>query len=85
MKETATFSTTVCGIPCGVFVDDYVHVPPFRGSPQLCDSDMDYYGYTEIDWHLLDRKGYKADWLKRKMNKFDVEQLEIEIGENRER
>ena len=24
-------------------------IPPFNGSPHLCDSDHDYYGYTEVD------------------------------------
>lgn len=79
MKQVADFETTVCGIPCGVIVDDCIVVKPFKGSPHLCDSDIDYYGYTEINFTLLDRKGYQADWLRRKMSAEDVELLEEEI------
>jgi hypothetical protein len=32
-------------------VDTFVDVP---GNPGSWDSDMDFYGYTEIEWHLID-------------------------------
>lgn len=28
-------------------------VPPWSGSMYTAPSDLDYYGYTEIDWELL--------------------------------
>lgn len=82
VKERADFDSIVCGIPCGVVVDDFYFSPPFSGSPQLCESDVDYYGECYMSFHLVDRKGYKAEWLEDKMDKLDVMQIETEIMEN---
>lgn len=73
------FDTRVCGIPCQVKVDCYINVKP---QGRYADSDWDCYGYTEIEFTLLDRKGYKAAWLQNKMSKSDIEKLEEEIIEN---
>lgn len=54
------------GIPCLLGVKSLEGQEPFKGSPQLCDSDLDYYGWTEIEFDVLDRKGYKAEWLAKK-------------------
>lgn len=35
-----------------IVVDHFHHQPPHRGSAHTCDSDADYYGYTECDWHV---------------------------------
>ena len=43
------------------------------------DSDIDCTGFAEIEWRLLDRKGYPAQWLQNKMTDSDKEKLEIEI------
>lgn len=32
---------------------DFAHVEPHKGSPHTCDSDMDYYGYTDISWDIF--------------------------------
>lgn len=79
MKESPHFQTTLSGIPCGVVVDDFVHVPQSHNSPHLCASDADYYGYTQIDFHLLDRKGYPAPWLASKLTPQTITTLEEEI------
>jgi hypothetical protein len=72
--EVADFDTTVSGIPCGVIVRDCIIV---KGSFSYnAASDLDYHGYTEIDFNLLDRKGYAAGWLERKMT--DAERAKIE-------
>ena len=39
-------------------------------------SDWDYHGYTEIEFEVFDRKGYKASWLKRKMSEGDKAAIE---------
>ena len=80
MKTVADFSTTVCGIPCGVVIVDYTFVPPFNNNPRLCDSDWDYYGYEEMDWYLVNRKGYKAEWLENKMSDSDTASVKEEIS-----
>jgi hypothetical protein len=42
---------------------------------------LDYYGYTESEWEVLDRKGYKAAWLERKLSSKDESRIESEIAE----
>jgi len=44
------------------------------------DSADDYYGYTEMEWELLDRKGYPAKWLENKLTDDDIERIESEIA-----
>ena len=71
--------TTVSGIPCLVRVDRYHHQPPHRGSAWTCDSDMDFYGYSEVEWAVLDRRGKPAPWLERKLTPADCSRIEREI------
>lgn len=74
----AEIDTTVQGIPCIIGVIDYSSV---KGSYSYnAPSDMDYYGYTECEWELLDRKGYPAGWLERKMTDRDRDQVEETIA-----
>lgn len=75
---TAIVEVTVAGIPCQAGVIYFDHTD---GSYSYnADSDHDYYGYSEIDWELLDRKGYVAGkWLTDKMTKRDAEEIEEKI------
>ena len=53
------------GIPCLIGVTYYSKV---KGSYNYdAPSDWDYYGYTECDWEILDRRGRPAPWLQRKV------------------
>lgn len=54
----------------------YHHQEPFKGSAHFCDSDWDYYGYTEIEYDILDRKGYYAKWLLNKLTPNDERDIE---------
>lgn len=55
----------IAGIPCLIDVVSFLHVP---GSYSYnAASDMDYYGYTEIEYAVHDRKGYLAPWLAKKI------------------
>ena len=67
------------GIPCQIGVDTLLIVPPWNGPAHTCPSRDDYYGYTEIEFTVYDRKGYKADWLAKKMTGDDIERIEEEI------
>ena len=70
----ADFETTVAGIPCGVVITSYVGARPFRqhtfagAGPGDCDAPED----EDVEWRLVDSKGYPAGWLEEKMNDDDV-------------
>lgn len=72
-KYEAVIEHRVHGIPCLIAVIDYTSV---RGSYNYnAPSDLDYYGFTECDWELLDRKGYKANWLAKKLTDNDQDTI----------
>ena len=69
---------TVCGIPCQAVILSFLKVPAWTGPASTCPSDLDYYGYEEIEYVLLDRKGYKADWLAKKIPSTELDSLVLE-------
>ena len=74
----AEIETRVAGIPCIVAVEEY-----FEGSYNYnAASDHDYYGYSEAEWEVLDRKGYKAAWLERKLTSRDHDRINAEIDQH---
>ena len=69
---------TVGGIPCQVGVVDYTYA---KGSYSYnAPSDVDYYGYTQCEWELLDRRGYRAKWLDYKLDDDTVCEIENKIA-----
>jgi hypothetical protein len=44
---------SIGGDPIRIGVISFEHVPPYRGSAMNCDSDWDYYGYTEVEWEVI--------------------------------
>lgn len=65
------------GIPCQIQINSCTVVD---GSfSHDAPSDFDYYGYTDIEYALLDRKGYKAAWLESKVGSEIKEQIHAEI------
>ena len=75
----AEIEYTIAGIPCLIGVIDYTSV---KGSHSYsAPSDMDYYGYTECDWEILDRKGYRANWLAKKITSRDEDLINDAINE----
>jgi hypothetical protein len=42
---------------------------------------MDYYGYTESEWVVLDRRGRPAAWLERKLTDAERSRIEQEVAE----
>lgn len=65
-----TVEVSVQGIPCQALVTHYLNQPALGPS---ADSDWDCYGYTEVEFDLYDRKGYRALWLERKATDKDRE------------
>lgn len=74
-----TIETRIAGIPCLIGIDHFYVQEPHRGSAFTCDSRDDYYGYTECDFTVLDRKGYVANWLHNKLTPRDEDRIVEEI------
>jgi hypothetical protein len=67
------------GIPAIIRVTHFVKV---RGSYSYnAPSDMDYHGYTDSEWEVLDTRGRPADWLERKITDAERDRIESLIQE----
>lgn len=70
-------STRVAGIPCLV---EPTRVLRVQGTCSWnAPSDLDYHGYTEVEFNVCDRRGHPAPWLERKLCDDDVMRIEQEI------
>lgn len=67
------------GIPCLISVTYYRAVKG-AGSLYSAASDMDYTGWTDMDWVVCDRRGRLAPWLERKLTQKDRDRIESEIA-----
>ena len=69
---TTTIQTYLAGVPCQIAVSNFHRI---KGSYSYnAPSDLDYYGYTDYDYEVLDRRGRPAPWLERKVSADDIEQ-----------
>ena len=79
MSYQDTLPYRLHGIPCQIGVK---HVKRVEGTfSRNADSDMDYYGWAECDWDVLDRRGKPAPWLARKLTLADCDDIENRIFE----
>ena len=70
----------VQGIPCQAEVVSISYTEPDYGT---WASDWDYYGgWYNIEYDVLDRKGYPARWLENKMTDEDHNRILSEIEEH---
>lgn len=68
---TTIIQTRLAGIPCQIAVSNFKRV---KGSYSYnAPSDLDYYGYCDYDYELLDRRGRPAAWLERKVSEAEIE------------
>ena len=75
----SAFKSSVAGIPCLI---QPTHITVVKGSYSYnAPSDMDYYGYKEIEFDVLDRRGRYAPWLERKLTDRDRDRIDNEIME----
>lgn len=74
------FEYKISGIPCKIRVDSVRHVKGLYS--YNAPSDLDYYGYTEIEYTVLDRRGYPAQWLARKVNDTLDDEIKRYIANN---
>ena len=78
MSYIAEIESRVAGIPCMIGV---THFDCVRGSYSYnAASDMDYNGWTEFTFDVLDRRGRVAGWLEKKLTFADTERLEEEAA-----
>lgn len=82
MKQCEHFRTHIQGIPCGIRITSYFRQKPL--GPQA-DSDIDARGYTDAEYTVLDREGYPALWLDRKIQNEDNERILALIDDYKER
>ncbi len=66
-----TFKSQVDGIPCLIEVTHYKYEAPSKFAAIYCDNPDEYYGFVEFEFNVLDRKGYFAEWLERKLTDDD--------------
>lgn len=78
------FDHHVAGIPCQVGVTHFFRQAPWKGSAHTAPSDMDYYGYTEMEYDILDRRGRPAAWLERKLTDRERSRIDEEVFEHME-
>lgn len=69
----------IAGIPATVQIDSFKRIKPWRGGIESCPSDLDYYGYVEMEYTICDRNGRPAPWLERKVKQKDVDAIEEAI------
>lgn len=68
------FATQINGIPCLCRVDFYSPGSPMRITGTGY-GDAEPPEYEEFEFTVLDRKGYKAPWLARKLEPCDTSRL----------
>ena len=72
-------TTRIAGIPAKVGV---THIYRQRGSFLQSEvSDLDYHGYLQFDYEVLDMRGKRAVWLERKLTDSIRTQIEQQIAE----
>ncbi len=58
----AVFDHEIDGETRQIGVISYFREPAWRGDPRNCPSDLDFYGYVETDYHVLNENGeYKKE------------------------
>lgn len=75
MEVDIEFSAAIAGIPCLIRITEFDPGTPASGAsgpPELYDPGDG----GDIMWEVLDRKGYRAKWLERKMTPLDRRQLD---------
>lgn len=68
------FETKVAGIPCICKVLDYTGYKPMRITGTGF-GDAEPPEYANLEFEILDRKGYKARWLEEKVTPEDEDRL----------
>lgn len=79
MEYVAEVEVRVAGIPC---IAGVLHFEKQDGSFNWnAPSDLDYYGWVECDYDILDLRRRRAAWLERKMTDEDRAAVQRRIEE----
>lgn len=54
ISRTLEIDGTIEEIEIDVNITHYLHVPPWRGSKHSCPSDEDWYGYTNLEYDIIE-------------------------------
>ena len=71
-EQRGEIDTHIAGIPCQIKITSYFRQKPL--GPRAA-SDIDARGYTDAEYTVLDREGYPALWLDRKIKDEDNERI----------
>lgn len=66
------------GIPCIIGVTYYDSQKPDHTS---WSSDVDFFGFEDIEYNVFDRKGYTANWLAKKITQKDHDDIIMTLSE----
>jgi len=81
MSFIATINFRLAGIPCLIGVTEFHKVAPWKGSAASCPSSDDWYGYTTVEFEVLDCRGRPAPWLEKKLTKDTAADIKAAIHE----
>ena len=82
-QRSQAISVSVKGIPALAHVTHFERVPA-AANPRLAPSDLDAWGYIDMEYEIYDIKGYRAEWLERKINDCDRDNIEADIVHKKE-
>jgi len=77
-----TITSKIAGIPCLIEILSCEYIPADR---LTWSSDIDYKGGYIPEWQVLDRKGYLARWLGKKLKASDIDRIDQEVIEDYKR
>lgn len=77
-RYTGDLDTTINGIPCQIRVISYRPGSPMRITGWGF-GDAEPPEPEEIEWEVLDRRGYRARWLEQKLDDEEIQRIEAEL------
>lgn len=72
-----TLQSTIGDDEVTIVVTHFHHQPPHKGGAHTCDSDVDFHGYTECEFTVLNSDGDEV----KEISDEDKERIEEEIAE----
>jgi len=76
------FDHDIEGQPCQIGVISYFREPAWRGDPRECHSDLEFYGYVETDYVILDADGdYKEELQDSGDDDFIIDAIKEAMGD----